>query len=209
MFFGVLMSSAFAVDIPVVNGGFENPAIGASAFTYSSTGGVPGWSGTPRSNGIQDFGVWNTSWSGKVGNQVGFLYFDYGLGQNLGVSVMGDMIYEFSLLATRNLPFRLEMYGGGSLSNGAVTGGTLLGSQSFAVNTTSSALSLVTLSVTTPGTGAGIGSDLIIRIVGENPSGTFIVFDEAKVTAEVVPEPVTMSVLGLGALALAARRRRV
>lgn len=205
---GALVSVSFALDIPVVNGGFEDPALTAGQFTYSNSGGVPGWSGTPRANGFQDFGVWHTGWAGKVGNQVGFLYWNYGLGQDLGVAVAADTVYEFGLLVNRNVSFSLEMYGGGTLSNGVVTGGVLLGSQYFAAAGSNSDLKPVSLVVTTPGSGAGIGDNLIIRIAADVTSGNYIVFDEAKVTAVPVPEPLTLSVMGLGALALAARRRR-
>jgi hypothetical protein len=54
-----------------------------------------------------------------------------------------------------------------------------------------------------------IGQLLTIRFAGTTVSGeSYVSFDNARLNAEVVPEPATLTVLALGALAAARRRRK-
>lgn len=191
----------------LTNAGFEDPALGAGEMTSN---GVNGWSGMAS---VQQ-GVWNIT-NGPFnqpapdGNQVGYL----GGGSIAQVSTetmqLGENFCYFyagrrddGVSGTVNF----AMYVGGTASSGQIVGGE------FLLSTT------VTPSFLDPGTfgefylsytcGSGdprLGLPIAVQITMEG--GSQVVFDDVEVGL-LVPEPASLSAVGIGFLALASRTRR-
>ena len=124
---------ALPAEAEIVNGSFEDPALaGAGQFSPS---GIPGWT---ASGG--NLGVWrlpDPSYfpaEAPDGNQIGFSN-GVAIAQQLP-DVLAPGLRIASVLAGRRDEqyagsFRFEMWAGGTVANGVVTGGTLLDSAEF------------------------------------------------------------------------------
>lgn len=208
LFVGVVLSTAsFATSITISNHSFEAQTLGSGSFFYSPTQ-ITDWSST--ATGGADRGVWNTGAAGKDGNNIAFAYANNAFAQQLTATVQADTVYTFQYLmgrsggATRGTA---ELWAGGTLLNGVVTGGTLLAGQTLQIN--QSSMSELSLTYTSPTSGAVVGQLLTIRFAGSTiPGENYVSFDNARLSAEAVPEPATLTVLALGALAAARRRRK-
>lgn len=198
---------ASAAPINIVNHSFEDPALGPGSFTYSAQGGVPGWTFNTRPGGSQDIGVWYTGAVNKVGNQIGFVYSGYSIAQALSHVVLPETTYTLDYLAgyTAGQSLIVELFAGGTVASGAVTGGTLLATKTT-TGPGSAVLDAYQLTFTTGATGAGIGETLSIRV--STTGSSYAGFDHFLLDATPVPEPATLSLVGLAAAALARRKRR-
>jgi len=201
--FLVACASASAAHAGIVNGGFEDPALSPNQFTSL---GINGWTWDGTS------GVWypgGTSYFDSVpeGSQVGYLNSSALAQQTNDFVSVGVQSVSFSM-GRRKDGFQgnatINLFAGGTVSNGAVTGGVLL--DSITVLATSIPVGGWTqhqLSYTATGSDPQIGQLLSVQIVKD--SGSQINFDDF--TIQAVPEPATLAALGLGALALRRRRR--
>jgi hypothetical protein len=208
LFVGVVLSTAsFATSIAISNHSFEAQTLGSGSFFYSPTQ-ITDWSST--ATGGADRGVWNTSALGKDGDNIAFAYANNAFGQQLAATVQADTVYTLQYLMGRTgggTRGTAELWAGGTLANGVVSGGTLLAAQTLQINQGS--MSEFVLTYTSPTTGAVIGQLLTIRFAGSTISNEgYVSFDHARLSAEAVPEPATLTLLALGALAAARRRRK-
>jgi hypothetical protein len=195
---------ASAQPISINNASFENQALTSGSFFYSPTQ-IDGWTST--ATGGADRGVWNTSAPGKDGQNIAFAYGANALAQQLTATLQPNTVYTMDYLIGRtgsSITGTVELWAGGTVANGVVTGGTLLQTQTETLNTSS--MLARTLTYTSPTSGSTIGQLLTIRLAGAPASGsTYVSFDHIRLAA--VPEPATLSVLALGVAALVRRRK--
>lgn len=202
----VVMSVAVASAQPISinNASFENQPLSLGSFFYSPTP-IDGWTST--ATGGADRGVWNTSAPGKDGENIVFAYGANAIAQQLTATLQPNTIYNLDYLIGRTggtITGTVELWAGGTVANGVVTGGTLLQSQAETLN--SSSMAARTLTYTSPTSGSTIGQLLTIRLAGAPATGsTYVSFDHIRLNA--VPEPATLSVLALGVAALVRRRK--
>ena len=198
-----LVPSAFA---QVVNPSFEDPFLSGG---FSAVATLPGWS---RSAG--DAGVWVLPASGffSINAAHGRQIF-YSNGPSVAQQVSDTLTegtHTFFAQAGRRGDsfagsFSMRMYAGGTVANGAVTGGTLLGTTIFN-HTTVSANTFTPISVSYT---AAAGDPLLGQLLSVEfvrTSGQMN-FDSVTFNNQVVPEPATLTLLALGALALRRNRR--
>jgi len=202
----VVMSVALASAQPISisNPSFESQPLGPGSFFYSPTQ-IDGWTST--ATGGADRGVWNTVAAGKDGENIFFAYGANAIAQQLTATLQPNTVYSMDYLIGRTgglITGTVELWAGGTVANGVVTGGTLL--QSQAETLSSSSMSARTLTYTSPTSGSTIGQLLTIRLAGAPATGsTYVSFDHIRLAA--VPEPATLSVLALGVAALMRRRK--
>lgn len=202
-----LSASAFANSIFIENHSFEDPTLSSGSFFYSPTP-MPGWS----SNGIggADRGIWNTTAPGKDGANIAFAYRNSAFAQQLGEALQADTIYTLDYLLGRTNGLTtgsVELWAGGTVADGAVTGGTLLASRTEVLS--SGQMNEFSFSFDSTGAGPSIGQLLSIRMAGTTTLGqSYVSFDNARLTSSPVPEPGAMAAAAAGLGLLAARRRR-
>lgn len=192
--------------IPVSNHSFENPTLSSGGYVAS----FPDWSTSAVSTGHA--GIWNDSAIGKDGNNIVYLYTGYSLAQNLGHTIQPDATYTFDVLfgfydTGGGNSGLMEVYAGGTVEDGFVTGGQLLDSLTL-VASDSSTMDPFSFDWTAPSSGGGVGESLSVRLAmsPQATNGTYGSFD--KVEVGLVPEPASLSLLGIGALMLCRRRRQ-
>lgn len=199
---GASISQAF-----LVNGSFEDPPLNPGAFSSS---GINGWS--VATNGAS--GVWNIPSSTFItieaphGDQIG-----YTNGTSIAqvssavLSVGANTLTGYGIRRGDGFAgsFILRLYAGGTVSNGAVTGGDFLGGAVYD-HTTQAPHSAQAISFTYNANGnhPSLGQALVVEIV--KTAGSQADFDDIRING--VPEPATFTVLGLGLAAIAKRRRR-
>lgn len=198
--------AASAAPILINNQSFEDPTLSPGSFFYSPTQ-MPGWSST--ATGGADRGIWNTTATGKHLINIAFAYRDNAFAQQTTEAVQAGTTYTLTWLqgrtgnATRGTG---ELWAGGTLANGVLTGGTMV----VSLTTLMSQDNMTEHSVSwTPGAGNPlIGQLLTVRFAGTTVVGeSYVSFDNVRLDAAPVPEPATLSLLGLGALAAFRRRR--
>lgn len=206
----LVMSGAVAclgvpvADAEVVNGSFEDPALG-SAGEFSAAG-IPGWTASGGS-----LGVWrlpNPTYfpvAAPDGSQIG-----YSNGNAIAQQLPDELVpgpHFASVLAGRRDDqyagsFDFELWAGGTVADGAVTGGTLLDSAHFDHTLYPAAtFRRLLLSYEAAGDDPLLGEPLALRMV--RTGGVQMNFD--RVT---LPEPSGVAATALPALLLGALARR-
>ncbi|MBC8135772.1 MAG: hypothetical protein H8F28_07805 [Fibrella sp.] len=217
--FGVLSfavfntTSAYAVDLVVANAGFENPSLAVNVFT---TGGIVGWTNSPGG----DFGSWRPNnpnfFTTPVpeGVQVGYIN-GISIAQGLTDTLQAGS-YDLSLQIGRRVDgfvgdTTVQLFAGGNVANGVVTGGTLLSSASLSfASIVVGTFQPLTLNYVVANNDPSLGQNLSIRIV--KTSGTQIDFDAVRLQSNavtVVPESPTglLAVVGLVVFVIGKRRK--
>lgn len=200
-----VMPSAIA---QVINPSFEDPFI-AGNFVNLAT--IPGWS----LNTGGEAGVWvlpasllfNTN--APDGRQI---FFSNGpsLAQQIS-NTLTEGTHTFFAQAGRRGDgfagsFAMRMYAGGTVANGAVTGGTLLGTTNFDHTTiATNSFTPISVSYTAAAGDPLLGQLLSVQFV--RTSGVQVNFDAVTYNDQVVPEPATLGLLALGGLLMQRRRK--
>ena len=207
------IGASAATTRTVLNPSFEQPAQSPGAFVYSASGEIPGWS--TSATGGPDRGVWwpTTGAIGRDGNQIGFAYPGNSFAQALGHTIQPETDYTFSFLhgtyGTVAAVLTVELWAGGSVAAGVVTGGTLLSSITLSAANLTNPFAMEPASVlfSSAATGPLIGQTLAIRFAASGNS--FASFDGASVTLSPIPEPASAALwlAGIGVLGLVLRRR--
>lgn len=193
---------SFAV---IVNASFEDPHLNNGSF---NTSGINGWS----TNGVA--GVWNIPTSSFFlaeapdGTQIG-----YSNGSSIAQqtsSVLNVGLTTLTCMGGRRHDslagsFKLQLWAGGSVANGNVTGGTML-SETLYDHTTQAidSFALVTVNYTSTANDANLGKNLTVRLL--QTASNQMDFDDVRLNT--VPEPATFVAIGIGGLLLIAKRRR-
>ncbi len=188
----------------IVNGNFETPAYGNGGFTD----GLPGWTKAGEAghwNIFPGYGFFNSE--APAGTQI-----FYGNGTSIAQQTAAELLVGTSTLSvmagrradTFAASFRMELYAGGTVDSGNVTGGVLLKAVNFDhTSIAPSSFVPLTLEYTADATDANLGKLLSVRFF--KTTGVQMNFDQVQLNP--VPEPGTMIALAAG-LGLLARRRR-
>jgi hypothetical protein len=196
---GLLLAggAADAAPIVIVNAGFEDSILEEGGVDFTPLG----W------NSSGDSGAFNPHVGALTavpeGQNVAFASFGSPtLSQQLASTVEADTLYTLTLLVGN----RIDADFGGYQTE-LWAGGTLLASDNNSLAPADDAFLLSTVQTFVAAGNAAIGSPLEIRF---RSLGWQTVFDDVRLDAErrVVPEPGVLTLLALGATALAARRRR-
>jgi hypothetical protein len=186
-----------------INGNFESPSVGAFGTGFS-----PDWT----QSGGADSGVWNIPHDGNFnaeapeGTQIGFSN-NTSMAQQSSRILTQDPITLYAFAGRRADSFagsfRMELWAGGTVASGAVTGGTLLSSFDFN-HTLLAPSSFVEIQTSyTPTVGDPlIGQLLSARFV--RTAGTQMNMD--RVSFEAIPEPSSVTVFVFAGLVAACRR---
>jgi len=189
----------------IVNGDFENPAVGFGVFTSD---GISGWTNSSGSTGVWFPTLGYFGSAAPSGNQIAYtnatsiaqqLVDVLEIGQTTVTAFVGRRTdgYEGDL--------RLELWAGGTVASGLVTGGSMLASLTVLKDDQAAGSWVVKeFGYLATGSDPNVGQQLSIRI--ERLNGSQIDLDIIQLN--VVPEPGTLLVLAGGMVALARRRRR-
>jgi hypothetical protein len=216
------LSATAGASITIGNAGFEDPVRSDGAYTVGNVG-VWGHIGN-----ADTVGVWNPDATGAVfygyggvapeGQNVGYVQgsngdpeYPGGFAQVLAETLTTDTQYELTVQVGNNFyysdgMYAIELLAGGSLADngGQITAGTVLAAITGAADDIAEdTFELKTLTFDSTGVDAGLlGQNLQIRLYVTE--GGEVDFDDVILT----PEPATLGLLSMGALALSRRKRK-
>jgi hypothetical protein len=210
---GVGTPAVAQVNIPIVNFSFEDPVVANNVFTVS---GIPGWTNTGVS------GVWRPVTPASFfdlplpdGNQIGYTN-STAVAQALGATLEQGSYALTAAIGNRRDGFEgdvsLQLWAGGTVATGNVTGGTLLTSAILTVNQqVNGSFVDLTANYAANAGDPSLGQTLTIRI--EKLNGTQIDFDNIRLVLRgrgnaAAPEPTSLALWGVGLLGVAVLRRR-
>ena len=188
-----------AQAIPIINSGFELPTMGS--IGDSSDNVLNGWLGD--STLARTFGTYyvpasayNSSPAAPEGLQIAYVNNGTSIAQNTGVALTSNTTYTLSALVGRNngsgnSAGQALLFQGGSIVNGVVTGGTLLGSSSPVMFGGQFSQAQIIFS-----TGVSVSSSGTLIIQLKSLASDQVNFDKVSLfRASAVPEPGVFALL--------------
>jgi hypothetical protein len=202
------MAGGATVTVPVANPSFEAQVLAPGGFFFSPTS-VTGWTAT--ATGGSDRGVWHLNTvEGRDGNNVAFVGVGNSMAQDLGHAVVPNSTYTveflFGSIAFGSVGV-VELYAGGTVSNGVVTGGAFLDSLVVTRGFLDTSMTTHTFDWSSPLSGLPAGENLSIRLAYVGGL-TVPFFDDFQVSYAPIPEPASAALLLLGLSTLLMARRR-
>jgi hapalindole H/12-epi-hapalindole U/12-epi-fischerindole U synthase len=215
-------TNAIAVDVPVLNFSFENPGTAPNTFTGGMNFGPANWQvyNTGNTDGDRYFGVWNptgtTSYLDPIhGSNIGVVFLqnttniaEAGLRQTLGITLQPNTAYTLTVdvgnFAPQPGPFEFTGFPGYRVD--LLAGNTLLASDNNTLAPGEGRFLTTNVVFDAPANHAALGQSVVIRLVNLNGPGTEVNFDNVRMDASPVPEPVGMVALAGGVLLLVRRR---
>lgn len=206
-----VMAGGGSITVPVANPSFEEQVLPPGGIFFSPTP-ITGWTAT--ATGGSDRGLWHFPENfGQDGNNVAFVGVGNSMAQGLSHAIVANSTYTvgflFGSVGQSSLGV-VELYAGGTVSNGVVTGGTLL--DSLVVTRPFFVTNLVahTFDWSSPLSGLPVGENLSIRLAYAAGANVPL-FDNFQVSYAPIPEPASAALLlaGLGTLLWVRRRRGV
>ena len=207
--------AALGADIPIVNAGFEDPVLAEDDWTWLDT---PGW--TPV--GAEGTGIWNVTLAdfdpvmAPEGENV--VYTEYspadsanGLAQVLNETFAANTDYTLTAEVGNSWSYYWSGY-----SVQLLAGGTVIAEDNNTLWPDYMLWDTSTVEYTYDAAEAGlVGQPLEIRLLNLGidmdvaaPSVVGVEFDAVSLSSQVIPEPGTLALLGMGALGLLAFARR-
>ncbi len=206
MLVAAVLSASAGAGVPIVNAGFEDPVYSDGNWSYDLP---PGWSAF---NSVgDDLGGWNPDADSAIfygyggvapeGQNVAWAADGAGFAQILTETLTADMTYTLTVEVGNSFYYAWAGY-----QVQLLAAGTLLAEDDsgVAIATDTFETSTVTYAYDPAHSGL-LGEFLEIRLISDPGTGEAD-FDDVQLTA--IPEPVTMGLLGMGALFLIRRRRR-
>lgn len=202
-----LHATSYAASLPIVNAGFESPALSDTAFTSNT---IPGWNGTDTS-AIWNFGAYNPP--------TGYFPEQAPEGSNVAYIERGAIYQILSSVLNADTDYKLNVFVGDSLVDPlpgfAVqlrAGGEIL-AETTGPAPLDGSFQLITLDYHASAANPSIGQELEIWFIESAfDKSSEAYFDNVILDAVVstVPEPETYAMLlaGLGLLGFMARRRK-
>lgn len=196
-----------STTVPVANPSFEAQVLAPGGFFFSPTP-ITGWTAT--ATGGSDRGVWHIPAIGQDGNNAAFFGGENSAAQDLGHAILPNSTYTVEFLYGSIGPSAVgvvELYAGGTVSNGVVTGGTLLDSLVVTRDPFNALMTAHSFDWSSPLSGLPVGEMLSIRLA-YSAGLSVSLFDNIQVSHAPVPEPASAALLlaGLGTLLVTRRR---
>ena len=216
---------AEAALLTVNNPSFESPVTAAATFTGAQASGPSSWTvyNSGATNSDRFFGVWNPSTTNSFvsgapdGVNVGVVFLqnttnlaEAGLQQvlsaTLAVSTEYNLRVEVGNFSPADPgPFNFVGFPGYRVD--LFAGSTLLASDNNTLAPGEGIFATSVVSFTTGATHANAGQPISIRLVNLNGAGTEVNFDNVRLDAVAVPEPMSVCLGLAGMFGLRSRRR--
>ncbi len=201
--FVCLSASAGAADVAIVNPSFETPVKADSTYSEDLTD-CPGWSVFDNGRTGGYIGVWNIEsqyYGGNAPEGENIAYVSkYGFAQILTETLTAGMQYTLTV----EVGYLKESIWDGYKVQ-LLADGTVLAEDNDTVTIAENTFRTSTVTYAyDPADSALLGQPLQIRLLSLD--GGEADFDDVQLT--VIPEPATMGLLGMGALALIRRKRK-
>jgi hypothetical protein len=167
---------------------------------------ITNWSSTAI--GFPARGIWNSATIGKHERNTAFVYTNNIIAQQLSATLIPIRTYTLTYLLGRTsgpAMGTVELWAGGTLVDGVITGGGLVAYQDIILNT--QRMNEYSMVYDSSYGSIYAGLPISIRLLTRS-TNQYVKFDNIRLSIDSVPEPVSTPALGAGAIALLRRRKR-
>lgn len=196
---------ASANSLTILNPSFEAQTLAEDEF-ITAPDQITHWSSTAI--GFPARGIWNSATIGKHQRNTAFVYTNNIIAQQLSATLLPNRTYTLTYLLGRTsgpAMGTVELWVGGTLANGVITGGRFLAFQDIVLNT--QRMNEYSMVYHSSSSSIYAGLPISIRLLTRS-TNQYVNFDNIRLSVDSVPEPASMLALGAGAVALLRRRKR-